>query len=49
VQRVEVGIDRVGALEVQHRRHYFVVQAPLQLSGGANDPELPVRSILDLK
>ena len=47
MQRVEVGIDRVGALEVEHRWHYFLVQAPLDLGGGADDPELPVRAVLD--
>ena len=34
LQRVEVGIDRVGALQVEHRHHHSVVQTPLQFSGG---------------
>jgi hypothetical protein len=47
LERVQIEVDRLGALEVQDRRQHAIMQACSQLVGGAHDPDLPTRLGLD--
>ena len=49
VQRVQPWVNRLGALEVQHRGEHTVAQAGVQLIGRAHDLDLALGLRFELK